>query len=179
VGSELAACSPATPSTPSTCSPTWPAGPRCSPAPPPGSTTSRSRTAPPPARDGRRLPRHLSATPVVRGSPGTASPRRPLGRERHRAVHELGRPVGVTPDAGGGARIEARATFEPRVGGLRPASSSACAGRPGGGADPPVTIADARSSLELLTALYTSAATRSEVVLPLAPDHPAVRGWAP
>jgi predicted dehydrogenase len=46
------------------------------------------------------------------------------------------------------------------------------AGRP-----PPVTIADARASLELLTALYHSAATGLAVGLPIGPTHPRYRGW--
>ena len=47
------------------------------------------------------------------------------------------------------------------------------------GTDPPVTVADARASIELLTALYASARTRAEVTLPLADDHPDHHGWAP
>jgi predicted dehydrogenase len=41
----------------------------------------------------------------------------------------------------------------------------------------PVTLKDARRSIELAAALYHSAATGSDVELPLAPDHPAYRGW--
>jgi predicted dehydrogenase len=41
----------------------------------------------------------------------------------------------------------------------------------------PITMADARRSIELATAFYHSAATGTEVELPLAPDHPAYRGW--
>lgn len=41
----------------------------------------------------------------------------------------------------------------------------------------PVTLADARVAIELATALYHSAATCSTVKLPVAPDHPAYRGW--
>jgi predicted dehydrogenase len=48
-----------------------------------------------------------------------------------------------------------------------------------GGAKLPVTLADARASLELLTALYHSAATGAEVRLPIGPDHPRYRGWTP
>ena len=43
----------------------------------------------------------------------------------------------------------------------------------------PVTLADARRSLELVTALYHSAATGAVVDLPIAPDHPYYRGWHP
>jgi predicted dehydrogenase len=43
----------------------------------------------------------------------------------------------------------------------------------------PVTLADARTSLELLTALYLSAATGVPVTLPIEPDHPGYIGWPP
>jgi predicted dehydrogenase len=43
----------------------------------------------------------------------------------------------------------------------------------------PVTLADARSSLELATALYHSAATGAAVTLPIAVDHPSYNGWLP
>ena len=41
----------------------------------------------------------------------------------------------------------------------------------------PVTLADARASLELATALYHSAATGAPVNLPIAVDHPSYSGW--
>jgi len=41
----------------------------------------------------------------------------------------------------------------------------------------PVTLADARDSLELLTALYHSAADGVAVELPLTSDHPSYAGW--
>ncbi|MBV9374911.1 MAG: Gfo/Idh/MocA family oxidoreductase [Alphaproteobacteria bacterium] len=41
----------------------------------------------------------------------------------------------------------------------------------------PVTLADARQSLELVTALYHSAATGSLVDLPIGRDHPRYSGW--
>jgi predicted dehydrogenase len=47
------------------------------------------------------------------------------------------------------------------------------------GAALPVTLADARQSLELATALYHSAATGSVVNLPIDHDHPSYRGWPP
>ena len=46
-------------------------------------------------------------------------------------------------------------------------------------ADPPVMLADARASVELLTALYDSSRRGVDVTLPLAPDHPLYRGWLP
>jgi predicted dehydrogenase len=41
----------------------------------------------------------------------------------------------------------------------------------------PVTLADARRSLELVTALYHSAATGKVVTLPIQSDHPKYHGW--
>jgi len=46
-----------------------------------------------------------------------------------------------------------------------------------GGTQIPVTLADARTSLELLTALYHSAATGAQVELPIGSAHPAYRCW--
>jgi predicted dehydrogenase len=43
----------------------------------------------------------------------------------------------------------------------------------------PVTLADARASLELITAIYHSARTRQPVQLPLAEGHPLYAGWQP
>jgi predicted dehydrogenase len=42
----------------------------------------------------------------------------------------------------------------------------------------PVTLADARTSLELATALYHSAATGAVVSLPITAEHPRYNGWA-
>jgi predicted dehydrogenase len=47
------------------------------------------------------------------------------------------------------------------------------------GAPLPVTLADARTSLELITALYHSAAAGVPVTLPIEPDHPSYAGWPP
>jgi predicted dehydrogenase len=47
------------------------------------------------------------------------------------------------------------------------------------GSDFPVTMADARQALELLTAFFLSARTRQAVDLPILPDHPYYRGWLP
>lgn len=41
----------------------------------------------------------------------------------------------------------------------------------------PVTLADARRSVELLTAAYWSSRTGEEVRLPIGPDHPFYNGW--
>jgi predicted dehydrogenase len=49
----------------------------------------------------------------------------------------------------------------------------------GSGAPFPVTLADARASLELITACYHASETRSAVTLPIRPDHPKYAGWAP
>jgi predicted dehydrogenase len=47
------------------------------------------------------------------------------------------------------------------------------------GAALPVTLSDARRSLELMTALYASARARQVVELPLSSDHPLYTGWQP
>jgi predicted dehydrogenase len=43
----------------------------------------------------------------------------------------------------------------------------------------PVTLAEARASLELITAIYHSAETGREVQLPIGEDHPKYAGWRP
>jgi predicted dehydrogenase len=48
-----------------------------------------------------------------------------------------------------------------------------------GGAPLPVTLADARASLELITAIYHSAATGTDVALPIKPEHPKYGNWCP
>jgi predicted dehydrogenase len=45
------------------------------------------------------------------------------------------------------------------------------------GGPPPVTIEDARGSIELAAAIYHSAATGTDVALPLGDGHPTYRGW--
>ncbi len=43
----------------------------------------------------------------------------------------------------------------------------------------PVTLAGARSAIELITAIYASARTRQVVELPIPNDHPLYGGWQP
>lgn len=43
----------------------------------------------------------------------------------------------------------------------------------------PATLADARASLELITAMYASARSGEAVTLPLPADHPLYAGWLP
>jgi predicted dehydrogenase len=43
----------------------------------------------------------------------------------------------------------------------------------------PVTVADARASLELITAVYHAGRTRQVETLPLGADHPLYASWAP
>ena len=45
------------------------------------------------------------------------------------------------------------------------------------GAALPVSLPDARASLDLDTALYHSAAVGALVTLPITPDHPSYNGW--
>jgi len=42
----------------------------------------------------------------------------------------------------------------------------------------PVTLQDAYQSLELISAIYYSAASSTAVELPLPPNHPVRDGWA-
>jgi predicted dehydrogenase len=48
-----------------------------------------------------------------------------------------------------------------------------------GTAPAPVTVQDARASLELITAIYHSAETGEPVTLPITKDHPKYTGWTP
>ena len=43
----------------------------------------------------------------------------------------------------------------------------------------PVTTADARQALELVTAIYHSSETGTDIALPLAPSHPKYASWVP
>ncbi len=47
------------------------------------------------------------------------------------------------------------------------------------GTPPPVTLSEARTVLEVLTAVYVSSRSGREVALPLAADDPALDGWRP
>ena len=47
------------------------------------------------------------------------------------------------------------------------------------GGELPVTTADSRQALELVTAFYQSSETHQDVVLPIGPDHPKYRSWVP
>ncbi|WP_342359628.1 Gfo/Idh/MocA family oxidoreductase [Terrarubrum flagellatum] len=47
------------------------------------------------------------------------------------------------------------------------------------GSAPPVSLADARASLELITAIYHSARTTEPVAFPIGSGHPLYEGWLP
>ena len=47
------------------------------------------------------------------------------------------------------------------------------------GKTPPITLSDARASLELITAIYQADRTGQTVSLPLQPDAPGYAGWTP
>ncbi len=47
------------------------------------------------------------------------------------------------------------------------------------GNDPPVTVADARAAIELVTAIYHSSRSGEPVDLPLGAEHPLYEGWIP
>ncbi|HEU4325720.1 MAG TPA: Gfo/Idh/MocA family oxidoreductase [Roseiflexaceae bacterium] len=91
-----------------------------------------------------------------------------------------GEPWTLTPDTPEqAARIEAAlAQFEPRPEGFE-GQFARFAAALGGGGELPVTLADAKVSLELLTAMYASARSNTAVELPLRHTHPAYAGWAP
>jgi predicted dehydrogenase len=84
-----------------------------------------------------------------------------------------------TADEAAGAEIEAALAdftpqlehFEGQFSGLHAALTE---GRP-----PPVTLADARASIELLTASYYSARFGVTVTPPIGPEHPYYDGWWP
>jgi predicted dehydrogenase len=95
----------------------------------------------------------------------------------YRSSHDPWTFTGDTPEAD--ERIRgALASFEPDLEGF--AGQLARYHRAlGSGEELPVTLADARASLELITAIYHSARTRAPVTLPLASDHPLYGGWQP
>ena len=47
------------------------------------------------------------------------------------------------------------------------------------GSELPVTVADARAAIELVTAIYHSARSGEAVSLPIGPEHPLYHGWIP
>jgi predicted dehydrogenase len=47
------------------------------------------------------------------------------------------------------------------------------------GTELPVTLHDARRSLELITAIYAAARNHEEIFLPILPGHPMYAGWQP
>jgi predicted dehydrogenase len=47
------------------------------------------------------------------------------------------------------------------------------------GSPVPVTVADARAAIELVTAIYHSSRTGEAVELPIGPEHPLYEGWLP
>jgi predicted dehydrogenase len=89
-------------------------------------------------------------------------------------------PWDITPDdAAAGAAIDALlADWSPRPEGWWGQFERYADARDAG-TGPPVTLADARASLELITALYASARGAGDVELPITPDHPLYGGWLP
>jgi predicted dehydrogenase len=95
----------------------------------------------------------------------------------YRSSHDPWTFTGDTPEADGRIR-EALAAFEPEPEGFAGQLARYHRALQSGG-ELPVTLADARASLELITAIYQSARTRTPVQLPLAAGHPLYRGWQP
>ncbi|MCB2009320.1 MAG: Gfo/Idh/MocA family oxidoreductase [Geminicoccaceae bacterium] len=105
---------------------------------------------------------------------------RDLCAESGRAPYNPGHEPWTFPHDDGeqAARIEAAlADFEPLperfVGQFHRMHKAITEGGP-----PPVTLADARRSIELLTAIYASVNSGETVRLPISNDHPFYRGWA-
>jgi predicted dehydrogenase len=83
----------------------------------------------------------------------------------------------IPRSAAGAARIEAAlADFVPEEEGFARQFALLHAAL-ASGAPLPVTVEDSRRSIELAAALYHSAATGTDVALPLAADHPTDYGW--
>jgi predicted dehydrogenase len=96
------------------------------------------------------------------------------------AYHPGGPGWTITPDGPDAeTKIEAAlrqvAPSLPRFGGQLQAYHAALTS----GGPLPVTLADARRSLELVTAIYHAAETGQPVALPIGADHPKYHSWAP
>jgi hypothetical protein len=95
--------------------------------------------------------------------------------EPYRSSHDPWTFTGDTPAIDDRIR-EALAAFEPRPEGFAGQFSRYHQALQSG-AELPVTRADARAALELITAIYHSARTRAPVQLPLDVGHPLYGGW--
>ena len=84
---------------------------------------------------------------------------------------------GKTPELDAGI-AEALADFLPALEGFEGQFAAVYTAISGRG-PAPVTLADARQSLELITAIYHSGETGEAVTLPVAPNHPKYRSWIP
>jgi predicted dehydrogenase len=95
----------------------------------------------------------------------------------YRSTHEPWTFTGDTPEID--ARIvETLARFEPGPQGFAGQFSRFYRALDSG-AEPPVTLAEARAALELITAIYDSARNRAPVDLPLDAGHRLYGGWQP
>jgi len=95
----------------------------------------------------------------------------------YRSSHDPWTFTADTPEADASIR-EALAAFKPEPEGFAGQLARYHRALRWGG-ELPVTLADARASLELITAIYHSARRRAPVELPLPPDHPLYAGWQP
>ena len=127
-------------------------------------------------RDGRRLALHAGGDDRLGAarSAGIGSASRSLSAESntepYRNSHDPWTFKGDTPEIDGRIQ-EALAAFVPELEGY--AGQFARYHRAlRSGAELPVTLADARASIELITAIYHSARTRAPVRLPLEAGHP-------
>ena len=84
-------------------------------------------------------------------------------------------PFAFLPLAGCGWSVQARSAPSSQVSNMSslPALTSLS------GAPLPVTSADSRRALEMVTAFYYSSRTREEVVFPIGKEHPNYQSWLP
>ena len=103
-----------------------------------------------------------------------------FGREQHAGVQQFWRPVDLYRRlaSGSGARRRRAGGLHAAAGRLRRPVLSLlrCAVDC---AELPVTLADARRSLELITAMYSSVRTGQPVALPIDQSHPGYASWLP
>ena len=93
----------------------------------------------------------------------------------YRSSHDPWAFIGDTPEADGRIQ-EALAGFDPELEGYAGQFSRYHQALQSGG-ELPVTLDDARASIELITAIYHSARTPGPVRLPLDTTHPLYGGW--
>ena len=159
-----------------------PRSPRCTPAPRTGSTATRPRTwpssrsaSPPAPSPPPRSPSARARRPRACASASTTSSPRAASRPTTPAtIPGPSRTTTRTPPAAS----RRRSPTSRRCPSASSASSTACTRRSPQAAPLPVTLADARRSIELLTAAYYSALTGEPVAAAAHPRPPVLRRLA-